>query len=252
VGIDKDQAFRYLTNSGAKKMSYSFHPNNVYGEKEPIYNPLYRLFAKGDIDLDPNDVLPYIKRVESVSNKEYREIFREYAESLNGKGAAAEALLDDIVERKINLRETYREFFEEILEERTGVKTVFKFADEGAAAAKQVLASQTMTKEAAMKMTSAELKKIAKDKGIPSAINMTKEQLATCLSDPTQIPAMNAQVNEKLRAQSARRRATRAGQVDITPTPGKYTVTNGVYRADEVFDDFSAIPNDKKLGISVA
>lgn len=253
VGLDKDQAFRYLQQSAAQKMSYSFHPNSAYGEKEPIYNSLYRMFAKGDIDLDPNDVLPYIKRVESISNKQYREIFREYAESLNGKGAAAEALLDDIVERKANLRETFREFFEELLEERSsGIKASFKFADEGAAAAKQALSSTTMTKEAAMKMTSAELKKIAKDKGIPSAINMTKEQLATCLSDPTQIPAMNAQVNEKLRAQSARRRAARAGQVDVTPTPGKYTVTNGVYRADEVFDDFSAIPNDRKLGISVA
>lgn len=253
VGLNKDQAFRYLTDSGAKKMSYSFHPNKAYGEKEPIYNPLYRLFASGDIDLDPNDVLPYIKRVEAISNKEYREIFRKYAESLNGPGKAAEALLDDILDRKINLRETYREFFEELLEERSsGIKAVFKFADEGAVAAKQALASQTMTKEAALKMTSAELKKIAKDKGIPSAINMTKEQLATCLSDPTQIPAMNAQVNEKLRAQSARRRAAQAGQVDITPTQGKYTVTNGVYRANEVFDDFSAIPNDRKLGISVA
>lgn len=251
VGLDKDQAFRYLQKDGAKKMSYTFHPNAIYGENEPIYNSLYRMFAKGDIDLDPNDVLPYIKRVESISNKAYREIFREYAESLNGQGKAAEALLDDIVERKDSLRETYRAFFEELLEERTGKKIAFKFADEGAEAAKQILTAQTMTKEAAMKMTTAELKKIAKDKGIAWFSDMTKEQLATCISDPTQISAVHEQVKAKV-AERAARRAARAATPTTTTTRGKYTITNGVYEAEEIFDDFSAIPQDRKLGIAVA
>lgn len=249
VGIDKDQAFRYLQKSAAKTMSYSFHPNAAYGENEPIYNSLYRMFAKGDIDLDLNDVLPYIKRVESIPNNTYREIFREYAENLNGKGKAAEALLDDIVERKASLRETYRAFYEELLEERTGRKVVFKFADEGAAAVKTTVSAQTMTKEAAMKLTSADLKKMAKSKGIAYAGDMTKDELATCISDPTQIPTVQSQVKAKIAARKAARAA-----VD-TPTPpksGKYTVKNGVYQADEIFDDFSVVPKDRKLGISVA
>lgn len=250
VGIDKDQAFKYLQKAAAKKMSYSFHPNSVFGENEPIYNPLYRMFAKGDIDLDLNDVLPYIKRVESISNSAYREIFREYAESLNGKGKAAEALLDDIVDRKDSLRATYRSFFEELLEERTGKKVAFKFADEGAEAAKQVLAAQTMTKEAAMKLPIADLKKMAKDKGIPWFSDMTKDQIATCVSDPTKIKEVTDQVKIKVAERAARRAAGKA-KVQAQRV-GKFTVTNGTFEAAEVFDDFTAIPQDRKLGIAVA
>ena len=249
VGIDKDQAFRYLQHNAAKTMSYSFHPNAAYGENEPIYNSLYRMFAKGDIDLDLNDVLPYIKRVESIPNSAYREIFREYAENLNGKGKAAEALLDDIVERKASLRETYRAFYEELLEERTGRKVVFKFADEGAAAVKTTVSAQTMTKEAAMKLTSADLKKMAKSKGIAYAGDMTKAELATCISDPTQIPVVQGQVKAKIAARKAARTASTAPTSTKT---GKYTATNGVYNAGEIFDDFSGIPKNKKLGLSVA
>lgn len=57
--------------------------------------------------------------------------------------------------------------------------------------------------------TSAELRKIAKEQGIPNFGNMTKEQLVTCLNDPSKIDAMNAQVRAKL-ADQATRRAARA------------------------------------------
>ena len=251
VGLDKDQAFRYLQDKASRTMSYSYHPNAVYGEDEPIYNAMYRMFAKGDIDLEPNDVLPYIKRVESISDKEYREIFREYAENLNGKGKAAEALLDDIVERKASLRETYRTFYEELLTERTGKKVAFKFADEGAQAAKQALTAQTMTKEAAMKLSTADLKKMAKDKNIAWFSDMTKDQLATCISDPTQISTVHEQVKAKVAERAARRAAAKVKKPATTPK-GTFKVTNGVYEAGEVFDDFSAIPQDRKLGISLA
>lgn len=55
--------------------------------------------------------------------------------------------------------------------------------------------------------TSTELKKIAKAKGIPNFGNMTKEQLVTCLNDPTRIDEMNQQVRAKLADQAARRAA---------------------------------------------
>lgn len=251
VGVDKDQAFRYLFEKGAQKMSYTYHPNKVYGEDEPVYNALYRLFAKGEIDLDLNDVLPYIKRVESISSKEYREIFREYAESRKGKGKAAEELLDAIVARKDGLRETYRTFYEELMEAKTGKKIAFKFADEGAAAVKQMAATQAMTKEAALKLTSADLKKMAKEKGIPNFGNMTKDQLATCISDPTQIEAMNEQVKAKLAEQAARRAARATTTTVDTPKPKRGPV-NGVYNAGDVFDDFSMIPVGNKRGIPLA
>ena len=53
--------------------------------------------------------------MESIPDKEYREIFRPYAEALHGQGKEAEKLLDEIVERKSTLRETYRTFYESLL-----------------------------------------------------------------------------------------------------------------------------------------
>ena len=130
IGIDKEQAFKYLSDPKSRAMSYTYHPNAKYGETEPIYNTLFRKYANGDIDLDLNESLKYIKRVEAIPDEEYREIFREYAESLHGKGAKAEELLDAIVERKSGLRETYRDFYSALETERTGTKTVFQFSDE--------------------------------------------------------------------------------------------------------------------------
>ena len=130
IGIDKEQAFKYISDPKSHTMSYTYHPNAKYGETEPVYNTLFRKYAKGDIDLDLNDSLKYIQRVEQIPDAEYREIFRSYAESLHGPGADAEKLLDAIVERKANLRETYRAFYSELETERNGVKTVFQFSDE--------------------------------------------------------------------------------------------------------------------------
>lgn len=136
IGIDKEQAFKYITDKKSHTMSYTYHPNAAYGETEPIYNTMFRKYAKGEIDLDLNDSLKYIQRVEQIPDSEYREIFREYAESRYGAGQQAEDLLDSIVNRKSDLRETYRAFYSELETERTGVKTAFKFSDELAGTAK--------------------------------------------------------------------------------------------------------------------
>nr|DAU76871.1 MAG TPA: minor capsid protein [Caudoviricetes sp.] len=248
IGVDKEQSFRYLQKKGAQKMSYTFHPNASYGEKPPVYNTMYDRFAKGEIDLDLNNTLPYIKRVEAIPDAEYREIFRSYAVSLNGEGKAAEALLDDIVERKKNLRESFRTFYEELLEERTGKKTRFLFRDEGKEATKQVLAAQTMSKEAAAKLTSTELKKIAKSQGIPNFGNMTKKQLVTCLSDPAQIELMNQEVKAKLAAQASKRAGKSPAPVTLTPKTAKIP---GVIDAADLFGDLSLIPDDNPVGTAI-
>ena len=75
--------------------------------------------------------------------------FSQYAEALHGQGKEAEKLLDEIVERKSTLRETYRTFYESLLTERNGVKTSFVWADEAAAVAKQPLAAVQITPQAA-------------------------------------------------------------------------------------------------------
>lgn len=43
VGIDKGQAFKYF---GKDRLATDYHPNQVYGEKEPIYNTFWRAYAK--------------------------------------------------------------------------------------------------------------------------------------------------------------------------------------------------------------
>lgn len=240
IGIDKEQAFRYLKQPASAKMSYSYHPNAAYGEAEPIYNTMYRRFAKGEIDLDLQDTLPFIKRAEAITDAEYREIFRDYAESLYGKGKQAEDLLDAIVERKAALRETYRTFYSELLTERMGAKQTFVWVDEASAHMAQPLVAVRISPSALKQMNIAELKQLAKQKKIAYYNNMNKTQLITSISDPVKAPAMSAQVRDRLSANAAARKAAAA-------VPAKEM---SAAKASDIFTDIAVIP-DKRLGISV-
>ena len=237
VGLDKEQSFRYIKDAVSGKMSYSYHPNSYYGEVEPLYNTMYRRFAKGEIDLNLQDTLTYIKRVESIPDAEYREIFRDYAEALHGKGKAAEDLLDAIVERKSTLRETYRTFYGELLKERTGQAVNFVWADEAAAVTAQPLAAVQQTAASIQSMSIADLKAIAKNKGIAYYNNMNKTQLVTAITDPTQAPAMSNQVKTRLAANAAARKAAQTAPVGKVPA--------GVEAADDIFKDLSRLPATK-------
>ncbi len=244
IGIDKEQAFRYISKPGAQQMTYSYHPNASYGEKEPVYNTLYRRYAKGEIDLDLQDTLTYIKRVESIPDKEYREIFRDYAETRHGKGKAAESLLDQIVERKGSLREDYRGFYADLLTERTGKKQGFIWADEASQHLKQPLTAVTHTPATLDKMKVAELKQLAKNKQIPYYNSMNKAQLVTSISDPVKAPEMSQQVKDRLAANAAKRKA---GATTATKVPVK---PKDVVGAETVFKDLTVLP-DTKLGAAI-
>ena len=244
IGIDKEQSFRYIKDAASGKMSYTYHPNGYIGETEPLYNTMYRRFAHGEIDLDLQDTLTYIKRVESIPDAEYREIFRDYAESLHGKGKAAEDLLDAIVDRKSNLRETYRTFYSELLTERTGKTVSFVWADEAAAVTAQPLAAVQQTAASIQGMSIADLKIIAKNKGIAYYNNMNKTQLVTAITDPTQAAAMSNQVKQRLAANAAARKAAAT-----VPPPAR--LPKGVEGADDVFKDLSRLPTTK-AGVPVS
>lgn len=127
LGVDKEQAFRWIGYSASRSMSYTYHPNQIYGENPPIYNTLFSRFAKNQVDLDTSETLKYIKKVEAIGDSEYREMWRGYAEALHGPGKSAEDLLDMIMERKQGLRSEYETFFSALLTERNGTPTVFKF-----------------------------------------------------------------------------------------------------------------------------
>lgn len=253
IGVDKEQAFRYIGNAQAQKMSFTFHPNAGYGETEPIYNTMYRLFAQGDIDLNLNDTLAYIKRIEAVPDAEYREIFRSYAEALYGKGNKAEHLLDQIVGRKQNVRATFETFYSELLTQRNGSATTFQFIDNLAGAAAQPLKATAMSSKVLSGMSLPDLQAIAKQQGIKYAWNMNKSQLVDAISDPTK----TAQI-----VQDAKNRAYGIGtkprkpKTPATPTPAApqpaHPKVEGITQLGEAMEDFDAVLANKGIrGVSL-
>lgn len=248
IGVDKEQSFRYILDPNSGKMSYAYHPNAKYGETEPIYNTLYRRYAKGEIDLDLQDTLAYIKRVEAIPDKEYREIFREYAESLKGKGSNAEALLDSIVDRKQTLRETYRAFYTDLLTERTGKKqAAFIWADEAQVTAKTIQAT-THDVAALKKMTKADLLQMAKAQNIAYYNNMNKQQLIDSISDPVKAQQCSKDVRDRLAANQAARNAKSVPQ---TPVQAVTNLPKGTYTAEQVFSDLDTVSPHLKQGYAV-
>lgn len=224
IGVDKEQAFRYITQDSAQKMSLTYHPNKVYGETEPVYNTLYRRFADGEIDIRLNDTLTYIKRIEAIPDKEYREIFRKYAESLHGPGQQAEDLLDKIVYRKQTVRQAYEEFYSELLTKRKGSPATFTFMDatDAFTLTPKNPATATFTPSALNAMTAKDLKALAKANGVKYHGVMHKSELIAALSDPANAEAVSeaAKLRFQQRAGGATVRqqaATAAETIAATP-----------------------------------
>lgn len=238
-GIDKEQAFRYLNDPKSRHMSLDYHPNAVYGEQEPIYNTVYREFAEGKIDLDLQAVLPTLKRLEAISDQEYREIFRPYAEALHGQGSKkTEELLNKIVARKQVVREEYRRFFTSLLKQRDpAFKGIFKFADEMTAtqAAQAPISASTLTEQELKKLTVKSLKVIAKDKQIKYFQSMTKDELVQALAHPE----LAEQLSE--RAKLRWKEYSRAGAREKAKEPAK---------PQDVIQDFDMVP-DTPFGMAV-
>ncbi len=248
IGVDKEQSFRYIKDAASGKMSYAYHPNAKYGETEPLYNTLFRKYANNELDLDPQDTLAYIKRVEAIPDKEYREIFRQYAESLHGKGKQAENLLDAIVERKQTLRETYRTFYTDLLTQRTGKKqAAFVWADEAQATAKTMQAA-THSVASLKKMSKQDLLQLAKQKNIAYYNNMNKQQLIDSISDPVKAQQCSADVRNRLAANQAARNAK---AVQTKPVKPSSNLPSGTLTADDVFSDLGKVHPGQKQGYAV-
>lgn len=248
IGVDKEQSFRYIGDKTSAKMTYAYHPNSKYGETEPLYNTVFRKYANNELDMNPQDTLAYIKRVEAIPDKEYREIFRNYAESLNGKGQKAEDLLDAIVERKQSLRETYRTFYTDLLTQRTGKKqATFVWADEAQTTAKTIQAS-THTAASLQKMTKADLLQLAKQKNIAYYNNMNKQQLINSISDPVKAKQCSEDVRNRLAANQAARNARTAQQTAVKPVGN---LPPGTIAADDLFSDLDKVHPGQKQGYAV-
>lgn len=130
VGIDKGQAFRWF---GQDRLDWDFHPNATYGAPEPVYNALWREFARGgDVDLDPpgqGALWDQIATIQAIPDDQVRDLFREYAEQAAARGLLAkpqksftgvdlkippndvEAFLDAIVDRKNRLADDFTDLY---------------------------------------------------------------------------------------------------------------------------------------------
>lgn len=138
VGIDKGQAFRWF---GQDRLDWDFHPNQAYGAPEPVYNALWRAFAKGDpkVELDPpgqGALWDQIKTIQAIPDDELRDLFRGYAEQAAARGLLAkrqqypglkpssalendvERFLDALVARKNRLDDDFRDLYDRAAKER--------------------------------------------------------------------------------------------------------------------------------------
>lgn len=239
IGVDKEQAFRYITQESAQKMSLTYHPNKVYGETEPVYNTLYRRFADGEIDIRLNDTLTYIKRIEAIPDKEYREIFRKYAESLYGPGDQAENLLDTIVYRKQTVRKTYEEFYSELLTKRKGTPATFTFMDATDAFTLKPKnpATASFTPSALNAMTVKDLKAMAKVNGIQNYSIMHKSELVSAISDPANAHAVSVSAKARNDRLLEARRASSVATAGATAPSTPRAKLGGLQQLSSALDD---------------
>lgn len=95
-GIDKEQSFRFIDNPESLNPNFSYIPNG--NSRIPIYKLLFERYNKGEIDLNLDVVFDAISNIESMSDEDYKLLFKNYAYSLDKNHY--EDILEKIVNRK--------------------------------------------------------------------------------------------------------------------------------------------------------
>ena len=137
VGIDKGQSFRYM---GRDKLDPAFHPNAYYGEREPVYNTMWRHYAQGRGEMDDprtGELGQFLTRLQSIPDETVRTTLRPYAQAaaqtgkLMGTGGSQpgltrqtipandpEAFLDAVVSRKNSLADDFGALYDRTTAQR--------------------------------------------------------------------------------------------------------------------------------------
>lgn len=127
-GIDKGQAFKHL---GKDKLDIDYHPNSIHGEEEPYYNKVFRAAKEGKIKPNPQVAFQTIQAVEKISDEQYLEMLKPYAEGRFAKDTAGlKGFYEQALARKHGLRKDFEKYYGEI----TGDKK-FRFGEQPAASA---------------------------------------------------------------------------------------------------------------------
>ena len=114
-GIDKEAAFNKILAEGAQHMDRNYRPH----ANDTLYNVIFRMYAENQMDLELNDVVPQIQRISAMTDDAYMATFQSYLDHVQRKDPAHyQVIYDKILCRKTNLREEYRNFFTELINER--------------------------------------------------------------------------------------------------------------------------------------
>ena len=117
-GVDKEQSFRFIDDEESLDPSFSYVPNGL--ARIPIYKTLFERYQAGQIDLDFSIIDEKLAILEEMTDAEYEDIFRPYAEALNKEHP--EIILDKIVKRKHICEEKLREFINSIRKDKPIMK----------------------------------------------------------------------------------------------------------------------------------
>lgn len=133
AAIDKEQAYRYFKSPGPKKLDpqddaldWNFHPNHMYGEKEPVYNSIVKAYINGDISLTSAPYFEAIERIEAMDEMQFAELIDDYATSRFGDDPAKKLeFVSQALNRKSNLREHFTEYIAGIKKEKAQTTGIY-------------------------------------------------------------------------------------------------------------------------------
>ncbi|MCL2633078.1 MAG: hypothetical protein FWD34_01040 [Oscillospiraceae bacterium] len=117
IALDKETSFMKLHKDGAKHMNTDYAPHS----ENTLYNVLFSRYIQGKEEINFQDFLPQIERIESMSNAEYMKMFDQVLDQKYGKAGdllypnmEREKAHDLILKRKVQLRDEYRNFFTDL------------------------------------------------------------------------------------------------------------------------------------------
>lgn len=114
-GIDKEAAFNKILHPDAQSMSRTYKPH----ANDTLYNVVYSMYANCQMDLDLYSVIPQIEKVQSLSDEEYMDLYKDYLDHVKQKKKDKyNAIYENILARKKGLKAEYARFFTELIEER--------------------------------------------------------------------------------------------------------------------------------------
>ena len=146
VGIDKGQAFKHYAQD---RLHWNYHPNDAYHEQEPIYNTLYRNFAKGGREInDPRtgELGQFIQHLQDIPDDELASTLHPYAQGAAQVGALGNehggysghapaqfesnnvaVFLKAAIDRKNNLMNNFGDLYDRAMAHRmTGTKIAYR------------------------------------------------------------------------------------------------------------------------------